>query len=208
MPTEEERLRVLEESHDSEQAAHLGVDKTHKRVLNNYFWPGLFLDVVNYVRNCVICQRVKIEQRKPMGLLGQRIVEKPWDVVAIDIVGPLPRSKSGFVHLLVMQDLFTKWIELEPLRAANGPKIALSLENCLITRWGCPRVIVSDNGTEFVNREISHFCSQYKIRQSTIPPYDAQANPVERVNRVLKTMIVAYLKQVHREWDLHLSVCF
>lgn len=120
-------------------------------------------------------------------------------------MGPLPRSRNGFSFLLVIQDLFTKWIEIEPLRAATGTAIAKALKSLIINRWGTPRIFVSDNGTEFVNNAIDNFAQEHKIRQSTIPPYDPQANPVERVNRILKSMMIAYLDQDHRDWDVHLT---
>lgn len=63
-------------------------------------------------------------------------------------------------------------------------------------------MLLTNNGTEFFNRELRAFAEQYGITHSTVPPYHSQANPVERV---LKTMITAFLKDDHREWDLHLT---
>ncbi|XP_011859954.1 PREDICTED: uncharacterized protein LOC105557348 [Vollenhovia emeryi] len=77
------------------------------------------------------------------------------------------------------------------------------IEELVIFRWGAPRVLLTD--TEFINREIGALAAQYGISHSTIPPYHPQANPVERVNRVLKTVITAFLERDHREWDLHLA---
>jgi len=125
-------------------------------------------------------------------------------VIAADIMGPLPRSKSGFQYLLVIQDAFSKWIEYRPLRAANGAKIREALEDLVISRWGTPKFLVTDNGTEFTNRVIADFAKENGIIHTTVPPYHPQANPVERVNRILKTMIVAYIDKDHREWDKHL----
>lgn len=86
--------------------------------------------------------------------MGERVIESPWVVVATDIMGPLPPSKSGHAYLLVLQDLFTKWIECCPLRQAIGKGIRETIEDLVIFRWGAPRVLLTDNGTEFINREI------------------------------------------------------
>ncbi|KAL6421182.1 hypothetical protein ACFW04_013735 [Cataglyphis niger] len=137
--------------------------------------------------------------------MGQRKVDAPWTVVAADIMGPLPASKSGFAYLLIMQDLFTKWVECCPLRKANGKKIREAIEDLIINRWGTPRVLLTDNGTEFINRDLKAFAEEHEIAHTTVPPYHPQANPVERVNRVLKTMITAFIEQDHRDWDLHLA---
>ena len=201
----ESRIEALRESHDAPQAGHLGVEKTYQRLAVSYFWPNMFRDVTKYIRACDICQRTKVEQASPAGLMGRRIVEGPWVVVAADIVGPLPRSKAGFQYLLVIQDLFTKWVECKALRAATGPKIREALEELVISRWGTPKVLLTDNGTEFVNRIIREFAEENRITHTTVPPYHPQANPVERVNRILKTMIIAFIEKDHREWDMHLA---
>lgn len=198
------RQQALFNSHDVPQAGHLGVEKTLRRLSLKYYWPNMLREVANYVRKCAVCQRCKVEQAVPVGLMGKRILEQPWDTIAGDIMGPLPTSKNGFAYVLVLQDLFSKWIEIAPLRKATGKRIAEAVEDLIACRWGTPRVFLTDNGTEFVNRDIRALTERLGILHHTIAPYHPQANPVERVNRVLKTMIVSYLGPDHREWDVHL----
>ena len=198
----ETRREVIRENHDPPHAGHLGVDKTYQRIALRYHWPRMYRDVAEYVRRCDTCQRTKVEQDAPAGLMGQRVIESPWTVVAADIMGPLPTSKAGHSYLLVLQDLFTKWVECCPLRKATGKRIREAIEELVIYRWGTPRVLLTDNGTEFVNRDIQALTQRCGIHHA-VPPYHPQANPVERVNRVLKTMITAFVDRDHREWDVH-----
>ncbi|XP_025264935.1 uncharacterized protein K02A2.6-like [Camponotus floridanus] len=125
-------------------------------------------------------------------------------VVAADIMGPFPRSKSDHQYVFVVQDLFTKWIECSAIQAANGQKICEMLSD-VISRLGALRFLLTDNGTEFINRTLKAFADEHGITHTTIPPYHPQANSVERVNQVLKTMIIAFLERDHREWDQHLK---
>lgn len=187
------------------QAGHLGTEKTYQRVAVSYFWPNLFRDVTEYVRRCDLCQRTKVEQTGPAGLMGRRIADGPWTVIATDIIGPLPRSKAGFQYILVIQDLFTKWVECKALRSATGSKISEALEELVISRWGAPKFLLTDNGTEFLNKVIKTFTEEHNITHTTVPPYHPQANPVERVNRILKTMIISFIDKDHRAWDEHLA---
>ena len=205
VPSDEQRLTILSEAHDDPQSGHLGVQKTYIRISRDYFWPRCFKDVVAYVGRCAICQTCKVDQSAPPGLMGQRVVEQPWIAVAADIIGPLPHSKSQFQYVLVIQDLFTKWVECAPLRSANGRKIKEALRDLVINRWGTPKVLLIDNGTEFVNGTLRSMAQEYGIYHTTTPPYHPQANPVERVNRVLKTMMISYIDQDHRTWDEHLT---
>lgn len=148
---------------------------------------------------------MKIEQANPAGLIGYRIVETPWTVVAADVMRSLPRSKTGFAYILVIQDLFTKWVECRALRAANGKKIRETLEDLILARWEIPKFLITENGTEFVNQTLGAFAQEYGITHITVPPYHPQANPVENVNRVKKTMIIAFLDRDQRERDVDLS---
>ena len=60
--------------------------------------------------------------------MGQRIVERPWAVVAADVM-EFPVSKGQFKYILVFQDLFTRWVELKPLRSVDGKAVAKALED-------------------------------------------------------------------------------
>ena len=199
------RYTVIRECHDTAQAGHLGTTKTCFRVSQSYFWPNIFRDVARFIKHCVTCQKHKVGQTAPAGLMRDRAVTEPWEVVAADIVGPLPRSKSGNEYLLVMQDLFTKWIEVKPLRRATGPKIAEALDDLIINRWGTPDAILTDNGTEFVNVSLKELAQGRNITLQTTPVYCPRANPSERVNRVLKTMLSCFVGSDHRGWDTHLA---
>lgn len=96
-------------------------------------------------------------------------------------------------------------MECCPLKKATGKKICEAFEELVISRWGTPEVILTDNGTEFKNHTLRELAETYKVTLTTTPPYHPQANPVERVNRILKTMIISFLEKDHRDWDLHLS---
>ena len=71
------RKRVLFEAHDSALSAHQGIEKTYDSIKRDYFWPRMYMDVLEYVKTCQICQKVKVEQRPPAGLLADRILEHP-----------------------------------------------------------------------------------------------------------------------------------
>ena len=200
-----DRDKALAEAHSTPQAGHLGVEKTYARLATYYYWPGYFYDTSCFVRACQQCEAHKSSQLPPAGLMHERNIEGPWVVVAADIMGPKPPSKKGFRYLIVFEDLFTKYVELKALRKADAKNVLQAFDELIINRWGCPQVLLTDNGTEFANKLVAERLSEYGIKQSTIPPYHAQANPVERVNRNLKTMISSFLSDDHREWDAHLN---
>ena len=200
----ENRKEVLQECHDDPTSGHLGREKTLARAALRYFWPKMEAYVTQYVRQCQICQQCKPEQRAPAGLMGHRVVERPWQVVAGDIMGPLCKSRRGYEYVLVFQDLFTRWVECVPLRKVKGEAVLKELVERVFLRYGTPEVFLSDNGTEFKNRVIDEYLAKKGVHHTTIPPYYPRANPVERVNRTLKTMIVSFVEESHQRWDEHL----
>ena len=101
------------------------MEKTYARIAENYFWPGIYSETLKYLKECDTCQRIKPKINTQVGLLGKRIIEEPWAVLAADIVGPLPRSKSRNQYMLVFVDMFTKWVEIIPVKN----KLATTIEN-------------------------------------------------------------------------------
>ena len=66
-------------------------------------------------------------------------------------------------------------------------------------------MLLTDNANEFVNVDLRQLAEEFNTIHTTTPPYHPHANPVERVNRILKTMIISYIEKDHNAWDQHLS---
>ena len=201
-PARQELIRRL---HDEPTAGHLGVAKTIARVARLYYWPGMFRDIARYVGRCEQCARHKAHQQRPAGYAHQHRVRQPWEQVTLDLVGPLPRSTNGHIWLLNMQDRFSKWVEMVPLRQATGEAVTRALRDQVVYRHGCPDTVISDNGRQFCSRSFRALLQDHGIRHRTTPVYTPQCNPVERTNRTLKTMISQYVGNRHRTWDQHLT---
>ncbi|CAB0038566.1 unnamed protein product [Trichogramma brassicae] len=76
-----QRERIMRDAHDITSAGHLGIEKTFDRVKREYYWRGMYHDVHEYVRSCDTCQRYKIDQTGPRGLMGRRVIERPWSCI-------------------------------------------------------------------------------------------------------------------------------
>ncbi|CAB0039016.1 unnamed protein product [Trichogramma brassicae] len=127
-------------------------------------------------------------------------VDRPWAVVAADMM-EFPRSKNQNKYLLVFQDLFTRWIEIVPLRKANGVNVLRAFEELVLFRWETPEFLLTDNGKEFDNAVVNTALEEYGVKHIFTPPYYPSANVVERSNRTIKTMIACYVGDKHDEWS-------
>lgn len=195
------RDRVMYENHNEPTAGHLGITKTIARIARTYYWPRMYQDIGKYVRSCGKCQEFKPIQQKTPGKMGTVNVTRPWEVVSIDIIGPKPRSSSGMCYVVVMQDKFTKWVETQPLRQAKAEAIVKALREKVLLRFGPVRTVISDNGSQFTSKEFTKLLSDYGVEHFRTPPYSPQCNPMERMNKVIGTMIAQFIRKNQRSWD-------
>ena len=96
------------------------------------------------------------------------MISSPWPfaVWGIDLVGTLPARKGGVCYAVVAIDYFTKWAEVEPLATITSKKVLDFVVKSIICRFGLPKKIVSDNGTQFDNNLFTEFCERYDIVKS------------------------------------------
>ena len=97
-------LLVLRLAHDIPLGGHLGITKTKDRILEQYYWPGVFRSVKQYCRTCEICQRAGSKKPPKAKLIPMPLIPKPFQRIAMDIVGPLPRTQKGNRYILVLCD--------------------------------------------------------------------------------------------------------
>jgi len=124
--------------------------------------------------------------------------------MGMDLIGPLPKSKQGHIYALVMQDYFTKWPKAIPLKDTTAKSVAGALLS-VISTWGPPAELLSNQGPEFVaelNRKLSR---QWGIKRQYATAYHPQTNgQVEWFNRMLKTMIAKFVNGRQDNWDVYL----
>lgn len=197
-----QRSKIIKSCHDLPTAAHLGYAKTYSRVTLSYYWPKMRRDVNRYVRACKICASQKAPNYPKFGFMGaEKKVRFPWQVIAIDLMGPLPRSTSGYQYLLVVVDWFSKYPVLCPLRQATASSIVRFLENEIFLVYGVPQTIICDNGKQFVSTPFKKLVKEYKSRIWYTAYYHPQANYVERSNRTIGAAIRSYIEDNHKVWD-------
>lgn len=199
----EKRLDVLKECHSSDTTIHSGIFKTYKRLSLRYFWPKMYNDVVNFVKQCDTCHAYKFSQSSPAGFMGDsKVCSRPFQTISIDLVGPLPRSRAGYTFIFVVLCCFTKYVMLFPLRRAVGKTIAQRLEEDVFLKHGVPRTVIADNGSQFTGSELKSLFRKYDIPQVHLTPrYCPQVNSVERYNKSVMTAISILVKDDHRCWD-------
>jgi hypothetical protein len=111
------RSTVLHTAHgDSVLAGHPGMERTAASVARSYWWPGLHRDVVHFVRSCRTCAAAKRSTVLRLGVESHSAVPvEPFSNWAMDLIGPVPLSKSGNDLILTWVDKTSKMIAASPL---------------------------------------------------------------------------------------------
>ncbi len=119
------RMNILRMQHDEILAGHLGFNKTYERMRERYWWPNMWTEVKEYCPVMSGMSAAKASCHKPYGLLAPITgVSRPFEKVACDVVGPLPRSNSGNRYLLTFTDYMTRWPEAFALEETSTETIA------------------------------------------------------------------------------------
>lgn len=138
--------------------------------------------------------------------MGQQFVtERPYQRIYIDFMGPYPRSKTGYTVIFVCLDHFSKFVHLEPMRAATAVNVVNFLEKDVFHIFGVPEYVHSDNGRQFTSDLFQDFLRKYGVNHIRTGLYAPQSNAAERVNRSILQMIRSYIGKDQRHWDQHLS---
>ncbi|CAG9093180.1 unnamed protein product [Plutella xylostella] len=195
-----EREDILKSCHDIPIAGHLGVDRTTYRITGNYYWNGLRKDVIKYVKSCIECQRYKPTNQKPAGLYQSTANNQRFEVLSIDLFGPLPKAPTNEKWIFIVEDTASRWIEIFAIKEATATVCATILLNQIFLRYGLPRKISSDNGVQFISAVMQKLTYCLGIQHIFSPVYHPEPNMVERRNRDMKTQIAIMVKNQHNVW--------
>ena len=111
------RQKVMDEAHASPYAGHRGIMPTTQALERYFYWPSMRTDIERYVRECLICQKVKYDRHKTPGLLQPLpIPEAPWESIAMDFITDLPRTQYGNDAIWTIIDRFSKQAHFLPIR--------------------------------------------------------------------------------------------
>ena len=120
------RQAVIKLAHSIPLAEHLGKKKTLSRVQKRFYWPGIYHDVSTYCKSCEECQKTSPRDIKKTPLIPLPIMEEPFRRIAMDIVGPLPRSRSGKRFVLVVCDYATRYPEAVAMQTIDAHTLNFS----------------------------------------------------------------------------------
>ena len=201
---------ILQEAHAGMLSGHLGGNKTFKRLKERFYWPGYSSDTRKWCRLCHSCAARKSPPQHRRGLLQSIKAGYPMQIVATDIMGPFPTTKSGNKYILVAPDYFTRWVEAFAIPNQEAITVAKTLTDNIFCQFSMPDQLHSDMGSQFEAEIIKELSRILQIRKTHTTPYHPQSDGlVERLNRTIISMLATMVNDVGGDWEEHLPrVCF
>ncbi|XP_070002906.1 uncharacterized protein [Nicotiana sylvestris] len=171
-----EQSSVWQAYHASAYGRHFGGVRMVAKVLEvGFYWPTVFKDAHQWVKDCNECQRSgNISRRHEIPMNPIQDVEV-FDVWGIDFMGPFV-SCFGNKHKVVAVDYVSKWVEAATLPTNDARVVVGFLKKNIFTRFGTSKAIISDGGTHFCNRAFEKFLAKYDVRHKVATPYHLQTS--------------------------------
>ena len=149
--------------------SHQGRDSTTSLIKQRFYWPAMYSDIQQLVRQCNRCILRKTHQAKSAGLVNI-VSSAPMEIICLDH-SSLKRSKGGVENILVITDHFWRYAQAILTINQTARTTARVLFDNFVVNFGFPARIHSDQGQNFESNLISELCSIAGVEKSRTTPY-------------------------------------
>lgn len=182
---------------------HYGKKKMYAKLKSHHYWRNMSRDISNFVNNCHTCKLSKPNAKTKEELVVTKTPCKPFDIVQIDTIGPMPKSLSGNQYAVTIIDEMSKWLVIIPIENKSAKEIAKAIFEKFILVFGPMQEIKTDMGTEYRNSVIFELCQLLKINKTFSTAYHHETvGAIERSHRALNEYLRAFLNGKLNEWDM------
>jgi hypothetical protein len=197
---------ILAKSHEGIAGGHYAGRETVQKVLRaSPWWPTLHRDAKDYARVYDVCQRVGKPSRRDKIPLAPQMTLQAFEKWAIDFVGPInpPGKHTGARYIISATEYLTKWVKARAVKDCSATKVVHFIFDDIITMFGCPKILMRDQGTHFINKIVEALTEEFAVHHQKSTPYHPQANgTVEAFNKILETTLTKIFIVNKDDWDL------
>ena len=192
---------VFNKLHDH---SHTGIKITHITFSQYYYIPYLEKWLSILIHDCLECQ-----QNKHFNMKIQTAPTQPFSEhapsfnhrISMDTKGLInpPSQHKSYIHVIV--DAFSHFVVTVPIKSNNAKTSVKTLLHHWITIYGPPIYLVTDRGSEYINKYMLHLCTLMGIRHSPRTAYSPWTNGIVEVqNRNLGTHLRMFLHNTPQDW--------
>ena len=156
---------------------HQGRGRIKPVLLDRFYWYNMDRDIQQYHDYCPLCQIVK--KSKEGKQYKYKATIKPIradQYISTDLVGPIKTDIYGNNYYIVYKDLFTQFIVIDGLKSCKAEDIIRSFLDQWVYAYGPPDVLISDNGSGYIDITMALIMSIFKIETILTSPHNPKAN--------------------------------
>ena len=181
------RAKLISIAHDN--VGHFSQKKTTTILNYRFTWPKMSTDIAAHILACIPCKQFNKTTHKQAPFYQRLTISEPYEEIALDLIGPLPRTKHGYRFAMTVICLASHWPEVYPLTKSEAENVANALIE-YFSRNGIPAKILTDQGTQFMSQVLAQTCKMLGISHVTTVPYRPQGNGIlERFHGTLKPLL-------------------
>ena len=133
--------------------------------------------------------------------LQPQVTFKPFEKWGMDSLGPTNPPLKQSSYIIVCTDYLTKWAETKAIKATTKEKVAEYLRENIFYKFGYPRELVTDQGSQFTSNLIEDLLSHHKIKHINSTSYHPQANgQIEVTNRAMEEILTKVVSSSRKDW--------
>ena len=202
--------KTLDIIHTTAYSGHLGRRKTLKIVSERFYRPFLPRDVIEYVRTCDLCQKVKVTSSDKTAEMQIILPSRTNELVSTDFTGPFKVTERGNKYLIVIVDCFSKYMVSKPLPNKETITAAQAVLESWCWTFGIPERLLSDKGGEYDSCLFDAVCNLLDVDRVNTTPFHPQGDgQSEKAVQQIKRMIRAHIDEKQDNWDIGVSqLCF
>jgi hypothetical protein len=183
---------LMKEIHAGLCGSHIGSRPLLGKVFRQgFYWPKAASDAADLVQKCENYQKCARDQKQPSSLT--QLIQPTWPLQrwGLDLLGPLPPAQGNLKYVVVAIEYFSKWIEAKSLATITSVTVQKFFWQNIVCRFGVPKAITMDNGTQFDAETFKEFCDQIGTKIHFASVRHPESNGlVERANGIIMTGIM------------------
>ena len=166
----------------SKTSGHYGRKKMFETIKSKYYWPSLKTDIDEFVKNCPLCRYNKNDKKTKQPMIETRNGSSPFEIIELDLMGPLPVDKAENKYILSMHCKFSRFIVAVPISDKRSETVGKAFVDNFICKFGIPKAIVTDRGKEFTSELFGNVCGILGISQLRTTAYHHESMGLTEVS--------------------------
>ena len=198
-------LCTFYDNHCIDLVGHTGLEKTKRNVMEKYYFPNLTTWIKILIADCIQCQTNKVfANTKTKSKQEHLAPTKTYfnEMIMIDTKGPIHPTSEGNNSIFVIVDAFSHYVTIMCAPKNNAYYAFTELFEHWFMKFGLHEKIRSDNGSEYINTELTHLCNYFEIKFKPSTTYAPWTNGlVEGLSRIIGQFIRTLFNEKYHNWS-------